>query len=629
MAKLTGVVQSGGTSTVDGLGGAQVRLCNVSSGTVSVTLVTADPSGAFVIETSETTSEAIFYVTANYRGAVVLMALLGPSLPAGPIVVNELTTVAAVYCAAQFFVNGALQGDPFGLRIAALMSTNLVTLSTGESSPVMTSSPNDNETNSLRSTRALANLLAMCIKDPDEGCHDLFEAATPPGGSAPLTTIAAMLNIALYPANSAGALYKLSKKVELYQPALEHQPDAWTLVVKVNDSGSDGDDGQMLGGPANLVFDSRGNAWITNNVIQGQAVSTAYCIVLGPDGKPALNATGVTMSPFTGGGICGPGFGIDLDSQERVWIGNFGWAKDFPPGSVSLFDSSDASALSPEAGYPDGVYRVQATIVDDADNVWLASFGNNSVVVYPGGDASAAVVFTGPSSFAPFGIAIASDGTAWVTNSNADNSGIYHFRFTPGTPGSLDLIGHTRIGQVLKGIVIDSSGTIWAASGGNAHVYAFDSEGTVIGGYQGGGTDGPWGICLDGADNIWVGNFGPLEPGSVFTGRLTQLAGVNATHDRVLLGDAMTPPTGYTLPSAGAPVMLNDNTPLYGTGTECFTPMMRTTGATVDAAGNVWTCNNWKPDFDNDTIGGNPGGDGILIWIGLAKPRGWQPKGTV
>jgi hypothetical protein len=56
--------------------------------------------------------------------------------------------------------------------------------------------------------------------------------------------------------------------------------------------------------------------------------------------------------------------------------------------------------------------------------------------------------------------------------------------------------------------------------------------------------------------------------------------------------------------------------------------MMRTTGATVDAAGNVWTCNNWKPDFDNDTIGGNPGGDGILIWIGLAKPRGWQPKGS-
>jgi hypothetical protein len=50
--------------------------------------------------------------------------------------------------------------------------------------------------------------------------------------------------------------------------------------------------------------------------------------------------------------------------------------------------------------------------------------------------------------------------------------------------------------------------------------------------------------------------------------------------------------------------------------------MMRTTGVNIDAAGNVWTCNNWKPNFDNDTAGGNPGGDGMLIWVGLAKPRG-------
>ena len=54
--------------------------------------------------------------------------------------------------------------------------------------------------------------------------------------------------------------------------------------------------------------------------------------------------------------------------------------------------------------------------------------------------------------------------------------------------------------------------------------------------------------------------------------------------------------------------------------------MMRTTGETVDTAGNLWSCNNWKPDFDvdfgdpNRDIDGNPGGDGILIWVGLAKP---------
>jgi len=61
-----------------------------------------------------------------------------------------------------------------------------------------------------------------------------------------------------------------------------------------------------------------------------------------------------------------------------------------------------------------------------------------------------------------------------------------------------------------------------------------------------------------------------------------------------------------------------------GAGTKSFIPMMRTTGVNIDAAGNVWTCNNWKPNFDNDAIGGaagNPGGDGMLIWVGLARPR--------
>jgi hypothetical protein len=47
--------------------------------------------------------------------------------------------------------------------------------------------------------------------------------------------------------------------------------------------------------------------------------------------------------------------------------------------------------------------------------------------------------------------------------------------------------------------------------------------------------------------------------------------------------------------------------------------MMRTTGVNIDQAGNVWTCNNWKPDFDADRAG-NPGGDGMVIFIGLATP---------
>jgi len=48
----------------------------------------------------------------------------------------------------------------------------------------------------------------------------------------------------------------------------------------------------------------------------------------------------------------------------------------------------------------------------------------------------------------------------------------------------------------------------------------------------------------------------------------------------------------------------------------------RLTNVVIDQAGNVWAVNNWKPNFDVDvsTETGNPGGDGIVIFVGLAKP---------
>jgi hypothetical protein len=48
--------------------------------------------------------------------------------------------------------------------------------------------------------------------------------------------------------------------------------------------------------------------------------------------------------------------------------------------------------------------------------------------------------------------------------------------------------------------------------------------------------------------------------------------------------------------------------------------MMRQTASAIDRAGNLWTVNNWKPDLDVD-ITVNPGGDGIVIFVGLAPPR--------
>ena len=103
-----------------------------------------------------------------------------------------------------------------------------------------------------------------------------------------------------------------------------------------------------------------------------------------------------------------------------------------------------------------------------------------------------------------------------------------------------------------------------------------------------------------------MANFGPLTPGSNFnTGRLSKLCGANtsACPPRSKMGDALSPGSGYTVPSAGSQVLLHDGNPLYGRGAPpSFAPIMRQTSCRVDAAGNMWTLNNWKPNFDVDLL---------------------------
>jgi hypothetical protein len=625
--QMNGVVTSGANGVLK-TANASITLYDAGSGQpVKVLETIADADGAFAVAyTPSASQQHFFYVSTLLSDEIILTAILGATIPAA-FVINELTTVAAAYAAAQFITAGiAIEGSPFALSVVAAMNSNLVDVQTGTPSAVMTHSPNGDETNACRSLLSLANVVVSWVNDPKAFAAIVAKLGTLPDGAKPKTTIEVLANIAKNPAKAVGAIYAQSKVSPVYGPALERQPDAWTIVVKVNDSG---DDANMFGGPGNVAFDSQGRAWIANNVQQGSGISTAYSIVLDMSGRPATDTAGNRLSPITGGGLLGPGFGIAVDSRDRAWFGDFGWGGEeyWPTGSVSMFDvTMRPVSPSPDGYTAGGVRRVQGTVVDDEDNVWFACYGtgagDGSVVVYLDPDPERSPIRyasypAGPTA-TPFDVAMAADGSAWATNSNPESSGIVHLRLN-GTE-TLDASPQIDIGRTTKGIDIDSSGNIWVASGGDDHVYLFDSGGTLLGGFQGGGIDGPWGITLDGDDNLWVANFGPLEPGSNFHGRLTQLAGVNATGHR--LGDGLTPQTGYTLPSAGAPVTLHNGDPPYGPGKPpCHIPMMRTTGVNIDAAGNVWTCNNWKPDFDNDTIGGNPGGDGMLIWVGLAKPR--------
>jgi hypothetical protein len=199
---------------------------------------TTNASGQFSITSPRNTSSSIFYVSADIRGGVEFLSILGPNLPA-TVTINELTTVAASYSMAQFYKTGVISGNSFGLQIAAGMNDNIVRTRTGESSFVLLFSPNADQSNSLRSTRSLANLLAACVHDRSVTARFLARAKQP-RGPAPRTTAQALANLTRNPWQNVDAIYALTRLSSSYEPTLERMPDAWTVTVKVNDTGDDG-----------------------------------------------------------------------------------------------------------------------------------------------------------------------------------------------------------------------------------------------------------------------------------------------------------------------------------------------------------------------------------------------------
>jgi streptogramin lyase len=618
-----GVVQTGGTSSSQPLPNVHVTLFEATPALpTTVGQATTDTVGRFTISYKKSKSSSIFFLKADIGEGVEFVTILGSDLPQSTTI-NELTTVAASYSMAQFYRTGVILGNSFGLQIAAGMNDNIVASATGQSSPVLLNSPNADETNSLRSTRSLANLLAACVDDPAVTAS-LFDLTTSPGGLPPHNTAEALANLARDPGQNVAALYALTLLSDLYAPPLVTMPDAWTVTVKVNDSG---DDNILFGGPGNLAFDQRGYAWVTNNVPQGQTTSSRYVMALKPNGKPADGRNGTPVSPLTGGGILGTGFGVTIDPRGSVWFGNFGWGEcagcDPSPdgnGSLSRFTLSGAAVSQPN-GYQGGPVRAQGLGADAHGNIWISSYGNDSVYVFLRGNPHQSVGFQQYGGSGPFDVAIAANGSAWVSNSGGmlggHPSSVAKFALANGV---LERQFTRFLGDTLKAISIDSHGNAWVASEGDNLVYALRPDGTEIGHFSGGGMDGPWGMAVDGENNVWVSNFGPLDPLTLpFIGRLTKLSGVNPRPGGNV-GDPISPPTGYTVPSAGSEVLLHNGDPLYGPGAPpSFIPMMRQTEVVIDQAGNIWSINNWKPDVDIDFLV-NPSGDGIVIFVGLAAP---------
>ena len=641
------------------IAGAEVSLWMATSGApVRLAQTRAGDDGGFDLTTGANDSAAVLYLTASggvakagdgkrANPATMLLATLGGEPPAR-VTINELTTVASAWTAAQFLNGSALSGDTLGLRIAAGNVPNLVDLETGGLGPVIVDPLNGPQTTTLAKLNTLGLLLSGCITAIPDACGKLFDAATPPGGTMPTDTLQAAQNIARHPSHNAGQLFGLLDEFypvpqgKRYRdtalvPYLYYAPSAWTLSLVYSGGGFYG-----VGGAA---IDREGNFWSNNNWLVGSQ-TTIYQQFGGGNGKFAPN--GQPLSPmitgFSGGGIDSPGWGIAFSADDKVWVTNL------IGRTISVLDRKTGKPLSPDGGYNfDGkLGQMQGILVAPNGDVWTVDNENNQVVHIPGGDISKGRILgrtvdgkpvDGTLQVkGPFGIAIDQQDRIWITNSGSNTV----TRFPASDPGKAEEI---EVGFSPHAIAIDSRGNAWVGNlighpgameklalvkqklegkvealegsmsaddlAANMWVNLWDiisdnpggdvsmitPDGTVHGPFNAGGAiTGPWGVAIDGNDNVWVA--------SSTSHSVTQLCGVRTE----------TCPPGV---KTGAPITPAEG---YIGGLQIVAPIA------LDPAGNVWVGNGW-----NDTAAGfskvPPEAQStrfpahtIVVFFGAAKP---------
>lgn len=319
---------------------------------------------------------------------LALMAALGACsslTPATVIMMNERTTVAAVWALSRFMSGyaavGASASNAAGLADAFSVVPQLVALDTGQtpgpSLPTNASLP-------ITEINTLSNILAPCINSgggvagDNSLCGQLFSAATA-GSSVPQDTIAAALNIARNPGSNVAQLFALTTSNSPFQPMLSAAPQNFLLGINYTGGG--------LSQPAALGLDASGNVWVANANSSLTELSSA--------GAPISSASG-----FTGGGLNQPS-ALAIDNAGTVWVTNK------TGNSVSLFSPAGTPlAASPLTG--GGLNGPAAIAIDEDGSAWIANSVGNSLSNFSASftTLSPAGGLTGAGLAQPSGIAI-------------------------------------------------------------------------------------------------------------------------------------------------------------------------------------------------------------------------------
>ena len=457
----------------------------------------------------------------TFNNALTMMTVLGPCsslTPSTVIMINEVTTVAAVYALAPFMSDvshvGTSATNLAGLNAAIATAKNLVS----GNGYALTTTTNGAGTVPQAEINSIANSLSNCINSngSDFHCANLYTATTPAGGTAANNVVSALLNLIQGPYNFTNIqnFYNQAPASAPFQPSLSAVPNDWSIsiiysgfstpkgiavdasgnlwvansgtntIAEINNLGvplsGTGFTGGGLNNPVSLAFDSAGNLWATNS--SGNSLS-----------EFSSTGTPISTTGFTGGGINGPN-SVAIDATDQLWVTDFG------NGTLSKFASS-GTPISPGQGYF-GVSGPSSIAVDSNGLVWDANIGDNSVN-RTANDASSTTNFAGLGVQGPAAIAIGANNNVWV----AGRSNSVFVRLN--SSGVVQATYNNTNAAFPSYLAIDGAGNAWAANSFIGYVTSIFLANGSNNEYQpGSGYSTPGGIAVDQSGNVWLADAG-------------------------------------------------------------------------------------------------------------------------
>lgn len=555
--------------------------------------------------------------------AVVLLAVL--SKAPDQVVVNELTTVASAFTGARFIRDGSISGNPLGLRIAASNVPNFVNLQSGSWGAVVIDGLNLTRSTTLASFNTLASLVTYAGTSASaEWRSRFFKAATPNGGTAPSNTLGAIAGIARESWAHPKDVFALFEEAyphakeglpdaAPFVPYLQYAPNDFALILRFSGGGAYA--------PGRLMFDVDSNLWSGVNWMPGSQSNAVTNIgggvaKFGPDGT----ALSPPVTGFMGAGINGIGWGTAV-TRDSVWVSSFN-------GKILVTDLQ-GRPVSTEQDFPfrEKLHGLMGIGVAANGDVWIADSEGGQLLFFPGGRVKEGRIVKVAGLAGPFDVVIDDQNRVWVSNSRSFTV----IRFPADDPTKVETF---RVGVAPRALALDSKNNVWVASflspdfpglrplpphatimqefqafkfilanlqSGRVKSTGFvsmirpDGSQPAPRGYNGNGAvNVPWGINVDGNDDVWTTNG--------WTRGIAFLAGDNTK------GHPAGTKTG-------------DLVHLFLSGAfENFTDV------SIDAAGNAWCANNWNDvpiatgmtkDSARSTWGG---GTGVNVIYGVAEP---------